>query len=171
MCQSHSTLLSGWGDSFGTSGSELWAFQRVKKKKSCLDLIWETYLNLFPTKSPCIVFFSMSNLTVKITCDICKSADFLDHFSEILSRERDLGICIFNTKILFISCYYVRILDHGDHNFLLCQISWDPFRVHVFIVIRPTPVKEFDSLLYIKCVGTDCTYSNKWSQLWKNWFG
>lgn len=99
-------LYSGWGDSFGTSGSELWAFQRVKKKKkSCLYLIWETDLNLFPTKSPCILFFSMSNLIVKITCDICKSADFLDPISEILSRERDLGICIFNTKMLFISCY------------------------------------------------------------------
>lgn len=55
--------------------------------------------------------------------------------------------------MLFISCYCVRILDHGDCKFLLCQTSKsyvpkDIFRFSVFIIIRPPIPTNVKNLIY-----------------------
>lgn len=76
---------------------------RELNKQNLPVSVLRDFLNLFPMKSPYIVFFSKFKLIVRITCDICKSTDFLDPISEILSSERDLAVYIFNTQMLFIS--------------------------------------------------------------------
>ena len=69
--------------------------------KETMYLVWRAYLNLCTMKSSCMMFFSKFILIVRITCDICVSADSLDPVPDLLQhyvQGKVLGI--FLTGIL-----------------------------------------------------------------------
>ena len=69
--------------------------------KRTVYLVWRAYLNLCTMKSSCMLFFSKFILIVRITCDICVSADSLDPLPDLLQhyvQGKVLGI--FLTGIL-----------------------------------------------------------------------
>lgn len=73
----------------------------TQELKKTMCSVWKAYLNFCTMKSLCMMFFSKFILIVRITCDVCVSADSLDPIPDLLQhyvQGKVLGI--FLTGIL-----------------------------------------------------------------------